>query len=135
MIIARSPLRISFSGGGTDIPKFYRSHGPGVVVSTAINKHVYVTFTQKFGRGVSVRYRVHESCQSVADIRHSLIREILLKYDIHDSVELVVISDVPASGSGLGASSALACALGAALENYKGQSPSKKIIAEVSCEI
>lgn len=121
MIIARSPLRVSFAGGGTDIPQFYEKHGPGVVVSTAINKYVYVSLNEKFGGGVSLRYRVHENKQSAQEIDHPLVREILLRYGVMDGVELVISSDVPARGSGLGASSALACALVAILEYYTGR--------------
>ena len=106
------------------------------MVSTSIDKYLYVTFTQKFGKGVSVRYRNHESCDHVEDLAHNLIRETLLHYDIHDSVELVIISDVPASGSGLGASSALTCALVAVLERYKGQDAfDPAVIAEIASKI
>ena len=136
MIVARSPLRISFSGGGTDLPAFYRKYGPGFVVSTSIDKHVYVTMNKKFGGEVSVRYRIHENCSRTEDLKHALIREILLAYDVHDSIEIVVISDVPASGSGLGASSALACALVAALEKYKyGTVPDKHSVAAIAARI
>ncbi len=118
MIITRSPLRVSFAGGGTDIPAFYRKYGPGAVVSTAINRYVYVTVNQKFDGKVSVRYRVHEMVDTVAELKHPLIREILLDYGIKDGVEIVITSEVPARGSGLGASSALACALCLALDVY-----------------
>ena len=109
MIITRSPLRISFAGGGTDIPAFYKNYGPGVVVSTSINRYVYVTLNKKFDGKVSVRYRIHEMVDKVEDLKHPLIRECLLAFGIHDGVELVITSEVPARGSGLGASSALAC--------------------------
>ena len=136
MIIARSPLRISFAGGGTDIPEFYRHYGPGVVVSTSIDKHVYVTLNRKFGGGVSVRYRVHENRDTVEQIEHKLIRKCLSNYGIKDGVELVIISDVPASGSGLGASSALACALVAALDRFEvGGQRTKEFIAGKAAHI
>lgn len=121
MIIARSPLRISFAGGGTDIPQFYENNEFGAVVSTAINKYVYVSLNEKFGGGVSLRYRVHENKQSAYEIDHPLVREMLLHYGVEDGIELVISSDVPARGSGLGASSALACALSAILEHYTGR--------------
>lgn len=136
MIIVRSPLRISFAGGGTDLPAFYEKYGPGVVVSTSITKYLYVTLNKKFDDKVSVRYRVHEVEDCVEDIKHSLIREVLLAYDIHSGIEMVVMSDVPARGSGLGASSALACALVAALEVMKtGSLPDKGLIAEMASKI
>lgn len=118
MIISRSPLRISFAGGGTDIPVFYENYGPGVVVSTSINRYVYVTLNKKFDGKVSVRYRVHENVDTVDDLKHPLIREILKSYGISHGVEIVIISEVPAKGSGLGASSALAVALCAALDHF-----------------
>lgn len=120
MIIARSPLRVSFAGGGSDLPQFYRKYGPGVVVSTAIKKYVYVSISEKFGGGVSVRYRVHETPEMASGLKHALIREALASYCVDTGVEIVVSSDVPARGSGLGASSAIACALVAALERYTG---------------
>lgn len=120
MIITRSPLRISFAGGGTDIPAFYRNYGPGVVVSTAINRYVYVTLNEKFDGKVSVRYRVHEMAETAEELKHPLIRECLLEYGVHKGIEIVIVSEVPARGSGLGASSALACALCLALEKYVG---------------
>lgn len=119
MIITRSPLRISFAGGGSDIPAFYAKHGPGAVVSTSINRYVYVTLNEKFGGGLSVRYRVHENADVVSELKHPLIREVLKFYGVESGVEIVVSSDVPARGSGLGASSALACALVAAMQRYK----------------
>lgn len=118
MIIARAPLRISFAGGGTDIPAFYTKYGPGVVVSTAINKYVYVTLSPKFNGKVTVRYSVVENVDTVEEIKHSLIREVLKAYGIKDSVEVAIASDVPARGSGLGASSALTVALCIACERW-----------------
>lgn len=118
MIIARSPLRISFAGGGSDIPSFYRNYSPGVVVSTSIQKYVYVSINKKFDGKVSVRYRAHEQTDDCETIKHPLVREALLYYGIKAGIEIVISSDVPARGSGLGASSALACALIAALERW-----------------
>lgn len=136
MIIARSPLRISFAGGGTDLPEFYQKYGPGAVVSTSINKYVYVSINEKFGGGVSLRYRVHENKGRSAEIDHPLVREVLLKYGVEEGVELVISSDVPARGSGLGASSALACALVAILEYYTGHDVAdKEAIARIASEI
>lgn len=135
MIITRAPLRISFAGGGTDQPDFYKTHGPGVVVSTSINRYVYVTLNQKFDGKVSVRYRVHEMTDSVYELKHPLIREILLHYGIEKGVEIVIASEVPARGSGLGASSALAVALCLALEKFTGRSCSGNVLAEKAAMI
>lgn len=139
MIISRSPLRISFAGGGTDIPEFYENFGPGAVVSTTINKYVYVTLNRKFGGGVSLRYKIHENRKTVEELDHLLIKKTLLEYGINEGVELVIISDVPAAGSGLGASSAMICALVAALEKLTNgrieKLAYKEQIARIACEI
>lgn len=125
MIITRSPLRLSFSGGGTDLPAFYKKYGPGAVVSTSINRYVYVTLNHKFDGKVSVRYRNHEMVDNAWEIKHPLIRELLLHYGIKNGVEIVIASEVPARGSGLGASSALAVAMCLALEKFTGYSKVK----------
>ena len=136
MIIARSPLRISFAGGSTDIPKFYENYGYGAVVSTTINKYVYVTLAPKFDGKVSIRYRTHENTLHVEDLKHLLIKNTLLEYGVHSGIELVVISEVPARGSGLGASSALALALCIALNEYTtGTDIEPRVLAERAAKI
>lgn len=136
MIIARSPLRVSFTGGGTDIPQFYERYGPGAVVSTTINKYVYVSLSEKFGGGISLRYRVHENKERADQLDHPLVREMLNHYGVTGGIELVITSDVPARGSGLGASSALACALAAILEYYTGREVTdKEAIAKVASDV
>jgi D-glycero-alpha-D-manno-heptose-7-phosphate kinase len=140
MIVARSPFRISFAGGGTDLPAFYEKYGPGVVVSTSINRHMYVTVNQKFDGKVSVRYRIHENADTVRELKHPLIREILKFYGVIHGIEIVIISEVPAKGSGLGASSALAVALCAAMDRFTGVHASntylyRKSLAETASNI
>ncbi len=103
------------------MPEFYKNYGPGVVVSTAINRFVYVTLNEKFDGKVSVRYSAHENVDKVFELRHALIREALLDYGVKDGVEVVIASEVPARGSGLGASSAMLVALCLALEHYQGR--------------
>ncbi len=125
MIITRSPLRISFAGGGTDLPGFYKPYGPGAVVSTSIDRYVYVSVNEKFDKRVSLRYRVHEHVDRVVDLKHALVREILLAYGVEDNIEIVIASEVPAQGSGLGASSALGVALCLALEHFTGRTLDK----------
>ena len=131
MIIARSPLRISFAGGGTDLPVFYEKYGWGAVVSTSINCYVYVTLNKKFDGKVSVRYSIHENCDQVIELKHALIRETLLNYGVTNGIEIVIVSEVPARGSGLGASSALTSALCLCLAEYQGKVDNdKESIAE-----
>ncbi len=76
MIISRTPLRVSFVGGGSDLPAYYR-HEPGAVVSTAINKYIYITVNEKFDRQIRASYSVTEIVERVDDLKHQLIREAL----------------------------------------------------------
>jgi len=139
MIITRAPLRISFSGGGTDLPAFYENNDFGCVLSTTINKHVYVTLNHKFDGNLSLRYRKHEITENVDGLEHKLIQAVLKHYGIHSGVEIVIASDVPSKGSGLGASSAMTVALCLALEKYTGlvkdDMPIKSELAETAAQI
>src|ERR1044071_1841392 len=101
MIISRTPLRMSFVGGGSDLPVFYRKHG-GAVVSTAINKFVYITVNKKFDNRIRIAYSRVEEPASVAKIRHPLVREALKLLAIEGGIEIMSIADIPAKGSGLG---------------------------------
>ena len=77
MIIARSPLRISLGGGGTDLPSYYRQNG-GFLTSAAINKYVYVTINNPFKEGIFLKYSEIENVKKAEDIKHNIIREVLL---------------------------------------------------------
>ena len=104
MIISRTPLRMSFVGGGSDLPVFYRKSG-GAVVSTAIDRYVYVTVNQKFDEKIRVSYSRTEEAKSVEKIKHPLVREALKLLEIRGGVEITSIADIPSKGSGLGSSS------------------------------
>lgn len=105
MIITRSPLRVSFIGGGTDFEKFYNFHKGGVI-STSINKYVYVTIKQKFDKGIKLSYSKNENIDNTKEIKHKLIRKIFQKYKISSNIELSSLADIHSSGTGLGSSSA-----------------------------
>ncbi len=100
MIISRTPLRMSFVGGGSDLPVFYRRFG-GAVVSTAINQFVYVTVNKKFDQRIRLSYSRTEDASSVARIRHPLVRESMKMLGIEGGVEITSIADVPSKGTGL----------------------------------
>ncbi len=102
MIITKTPLRISIGGGGTDLPSYYREFG-GFVISAAINKYVYITINRNFLPGYFLKYSESEATLIRDEIKHPLIREALIKYDIDEPLEIVSIADVPA-GTGLGSS-------------------------------
>ncbi|MBI5248300.1 MAG: GHMP kinase, partial [Desulfomonile tiedjei] len=105
MIITRTPLRVSFCGGGTDLPSYYVQQ-QGAVVSTSINKYVYITInrlTPYFQNRILVKYSRTELVDSVDDIRHPIIREAMKLTGVVDRVEITSMADIPA-GTGLGSS-------------------------------
>ncbi len=133
MIISRTPLRISFAGGGTDIGEFYRREG-GAVTSTAINRYVYITVNKKFDSGIRVSYSKTENVEKVDEIQHPLVREALKLTGITKGVEITSVADVP-SQTGLGSSSAFTAGLLNALYAYKGEFKPTKLLAEQACHI
>jgi D-glycero-alpha-D-manno-heptose-7-phosphate kinase len=134
MIISKTPLRMSFVGGGSDLPVFYRKFG-GAVVSTAINKFVYVTVNKKFDDGIRVSYARTEDVGNVDKIKHPLVREAMKMLNITGGVEITSIADIPAKGSGLGSSSAFTVGLLHALHAYACRYASAEQLARESCEI
>ena len=134
MIISRTPLRMSFVGGGSDLPSFYRKHG-GAVVSTAINKFVYITLNEKFDHRVRVSYSRTEEADTVAEIQHPLVREAMTLLNCPGGLEITSIADIPSKGSGLGSSSAFTVGLLHALHAYSGRGTSAEQLATEACAI
>ena len=134
MIISRTPLRMSFVGGGSDLPVFYRKYG-GAVVSTAINKFVYVTVNKKFDASIRVSYSKTEEAKSVEKIKHPLVRESLKMLGLAGGVEITSVADIPAKGSGLGSSSSFTVGLLHALHAFACRYASAEQLARESCEI
>jgi len=134
MIISKTPLRMSFVGGGSDLPVFYRKYG-GAVVSTAINKFVYVTVNKKFDDRIRVGYSKTEEAQTVDKIKHPLVRESMKMLGINGGIEITSIADIPAKGSGLGSSSSFTVGLLHALHAYACRYASAEQLARESCEI
>jgi D-glycero-alpha-D-manno-heptose-7-phosphate kinase len=134
MIISRTPLRISFAGGGSDLSVFYRDE-PGAVVSTAIDKYIYITVNRKFDRQIRASYSVTEMVDRVADLQHELIRESLLLTGVDGGIEITSISDVPSRGTGLGSSSTYTVGLLNALHAYQGRFAGADRLARESCRI
>jgi len=134
MIISKTPLRMSFVGGGSDLPVFYRKFG-GAVVSTAIDKFVYVTVNKKFDDRIRVSYAKTEEARTVDKIKHPLVREAMKMLGITGGVEITSIADIPGRGSGLGSSSAFTVGLLHALHGYACRYASAEQLARESCEI
>ena len=135
MIMTKTPLRVTFAGGGTDIPSFYREHGPGAVVSAAINKYIYIIVNKKFDGRIRVSYSVTEIVDSLEELKHPAVREALRLLGISGGIEIVSISDIPGEGTGLGSSSSFLVGLLNALHAWKGELASPKQLAEEAVRI
>ncbi|MCI4348974.1 MAG: GHMP kinase, partial [Thermoplasmata archaeon] len=135
MIISRTPLRISFAGGGTDLPTFYRNHGGGAVTSAAIDRYVHVLVNEKFDRSVRVAYSKTENVEKFGDLQQGLVREAMRVTGATDSLEIHTIADIPSEGTGLGSSSALTVGLLNALYAYRGILKDPAELAEEACRI
>jgi D-glycero-alpha-D-manno-heptose-7-phosphate kinase len=134
MIISQTPLRISFAGGGTDFHRYYREH-EGAVVSSAIDKYVYVVVVPRFDELIIVNYTKKETVENVRDLKHELVREALLRTGVENGVEITTLADVPSEGSGLGSSSTVTVGLLHALYTYKGRLVTAEQLAREACEI
>jgi D-glycero-alpha-D-manno-heptose-7-phosphate kinase len=134
MIISRTPLRVSFVGGGSDLEAFY-GHEPGAVVTTAIRKYIYITVNRKFDSRIRASYSVTEIVDSVDGLQHELIRECLKKLNIDGGLEITSISDIPSQGTGLGSSSSYTVGLLKALYAYGNQHVGAERLAREACEI
>ena len=133
MIISQTPYRVSFAGGGTDLPAFYENEY-GAVLSVAIDKHMYVTVSPRFEPSTRVAYTKTEIVDSVGDLQHELVREALKMTGLGRHLEITTVGDVP-GGTGMGSSSTLTVGILEALYAYKGQIVSAKRVAEMACEI
>ena len=134
MIISRTPLRMSFVGGGSDLPIFYRRFG-GAVVSTAINQFIYVTINRKFDEQIRVSYSRTEEARNVDRVKHPLVREALKLLAVSGGVEITSIADIPAKGTGLGSSSSFTVGLLHVLHAYAGRYASAEQLAREACQI
>ena len=136
MIISRTPMRMSFAGGGSDLPVYY-SAGFGSVVSTSIDKYIYITINKKFDDLVRVSYSSTEIVQAVDEVKHNIIREALKIVGIERGIEVVYMGDIPlgSAGIGLGSSSSLTVGVLNALYAYRGQHVSAEFLAKQACKI
>jgi D-glycero-alpha-D-manno-heptose-7-phosphate kinase len=134
MIIARSPLRITLGGGGTDLASYYRERG-GFLIAAAIDKYVYVTVMRPFTPGIYLKYSALEHVKKVADVRHPIIREALELQNLHTpQVEITTLADIPA-GTGLGSSGSFTTALVKALYTHRRKAIHSQELAEIACHI
>jgi D-glycero-alpha-D-manno-heptose-7-phosphate kinase len=134
MIIARSPLRITLGGGGTDLASYY-AENEGFLVAAAIDKYVYVTVMRPFSPGIYLKYSALEQVDKVADIKHPIIREALILQNLEfPQIEITTLADIPA-GTGLGSSGSFTTALLKALYTHQRKVAHAQELAECACEI
>lgn len=134
MIITRTPLRISFVGGGSDLPTFYQ-HERGAVVTTAINKYIYITTNPKFDHKIRASYSITEIVDTVDEVKHELIREALTLLNLRQGIEITSISDIPSQGTGLGSSASYTVGLLNALYAHTSYLAGAERLARESCYI
>ncbi|PZM14864.1 galactokinase [Rhizobium tubonense] len=134
MIIARSPLRITLGGGGTDLPSYYREN-EGFLVSAAIDKYVYVTVMRPFTEGIYLKYSQLEHVEKISDVKHPIIRESLQMVGFKTpQVEITTLADIPA-GTGLGSSGSFTTALLKALYTHRKRHLHQEELAELACHV
>ncbi|MDE1045095.1 MAG: hypothetical protein OSA05_07470 [Nitrospinaceae bacterium] len=134
MIIARSPLRITLGGGGTDLPSYYREH-EGFLLAAAIDKYVYVNVMRPFTPGIYLKYSKLEHVELIDEVKHPIIREALRMLDFRTpQVEITTLADIPA-GTGLGSSGSFTTALLKALYTHRKRHLHQEELAELACHI
>jgi D-glycero-alpha-D-manno-heptose-7-phosphate kinase len=134
MIIVQTPLRISFFGGGTDFPSYFQSEG-GCVLTTSIDKYIFVTVKSRFDEMLRVGYTKTEMVNHLDELQHELICEALRKTGIRKGVEITTMGDIPSEGSGLGSSSTVTVGALHAMYSYLGDLVSAEHLAREACDI
>jgi D-glycero-alpha-D-manno-heptose-7-phosphate kinase len=133
MIIVQTPLRVSFFGGGTDFPSYFQSEG-GCVLTSAIDKYIFVTIKQRYDPKLRIGYTQTEMIDSVDEVKHELVREALRLTGICHGVEISTMGDIP-SASGLGSSSTVTVGALHAMYAYLGEIVPAERLAREACEI
>lgn len=136
MVLTRTPLRVSFAGGGTDLPDFYE-RDYGAVLSTAIDKYIYVTVKRHgevFDEKVRLNYSKSEGVATVDEVKNNIARECMRFLEIEPPIYISTVGDLPAS-TGLGGSSSFAVGLLNALHAFRGERVSAGQLADEACHI
>lgn len=134
MLLVRAPLRISFVGGGTDLPDFYRQY-PGRVISATIDKFIYLTINRiPHTKKVIIKYRDAESVDNVSELKHTRVKHALMDLGFEKDIEIGSFADV-LSNSGLGSSSAFSVALLKGLNFLNGKNLSSEEAAKAACRL
>ena len=125
---------MSFLGGGTDFEDYYKIHG-GAVLSTAINKNVYIIVKERFDDYIYINYSKKEIVDDVSKLEHGLVREAMKLTNVEKGIEITTLADVPAEGTGLGSSSSITVGLLHALYTYRGEIFTQRTLADQACHI
>ena len=123
MILSKTPLRMSFVGGGTDYLTDFKDHGR--VITTSINKYLYILLNKKYDHSLRISYSKTENVDNIDQVNHKLIRETLKLFKLKKGLEIVTSADIPSSGSGLGSSSALTVGLVNAIFKFSNKTITK----------
>ena len=134
MIIVQTPLRISLFGGGTDFPSFYMEEG-GCVLSSAIDKYIFVTIKERFDQKLRIGYTRTEMVDDIDQIQHELIRESLRLTGIEHGVEITTMADIPSEGSGLGSSSTVTVGALHSMYAFRGEIVTAERLAREACMV
>lgn len=137
IVTTKTPLRVTFTGGGTDLMNYYRVRGPGAVVSATMNKYIYVTVARNFYRDeIRVSYsKSEDKLKSVDEIQHPTVRETLRQLGIKGGLQIVSITEIPSRGTGLGSSSSFLVGLLYALHTWLGEPVSQEQLASEAFHI
>jgi D-glycero-alpha-D-manno-heptose-7-phosphate kinase len=134
MIVTKTPLRVSFFGGGSDVEAFYSQHG-GAVLSTTIDKYIHLAVQQVARPHFKVMYSEVEQVEDLTHIKHDRVKVAMMHFGIDPGIEIASFADIPTKGTGLGSSSAFTAGLIQALATYTGQTMSRSDVAELACQI
>ena len=134
MVIVKTPLRLSFVGGGSDIKDYYQQK-TGKVICTAIDKFVYAIVKERFDDLIYINYSKKECVEKVSDIRHDLVREAMKLTGVTHGIEITTLADIPSTGSGLGSSSSITVALLHAFYAYRNVLVTAERLAREACQI
>lgn len=134
MIITQTPIRVSLLGGGTDFREYFLREG-GCVLTSALDKYIYVIIKERFDNKIRVGYTQTEMVDHVDEVEHDLVRECLRKTGITKRIEISTMADIPSAGSGLGSSSTVTVGLLNAMYTYLGTPKDQETLAREACEI
>ena len=134
MIVSKTPLRMSFVVGGSDLPAYF-NYDEGAVLSTTIDKYMYVSVNSKFDGNIRLSYSITEDVDNVDKIKHPIVRNTLKMLEIPGGIEIASMADIPSKGSGLGSSSSYTVGLLNALYVYKKNYINREDLGKLACHV